>query len=701
MANALDAAMFSVEKGNTGVGSKKTTLEAIDKGALDVKSWKDGIDAERLKLKTDTADKYREAEKLAQEKIGAMQPNNKTERDLVIKGLASYKDQLYNNMQLVKNGVIKPDENTIFQSNGKQTFDIISQQIASQAEQTNLSLERAKGGYWPDEEGGPDIFHKPVAGAIEAKLQEIQNAVSNPQFTNINFGRDGMGEVEFYKTKLNPATNTMELDLDANGEPQRNENFSLSILALDKNANQRADVFYLNEEVNELLKGPLGNTFETMRTTANGKMYSSILDYQMENPLVEESIIDASAVAVATAERVASILTDNGTQAERSIPTTPSEWASLTDEQKSETVSYEYTDSKGKRHTDGIKFKYMEMQVSSNNTIVPVFRKGVKGVRGDEEVARDMATSSIIAAIERDYTDKGIKRSEFDPNSSGAYNNKVINDDKIGRVELAKRLASGGNSQTSALAEMKASGLYTVEKGFNEILDSTPVQELPDELDNNGQPRKGEIYRVQTPRGIEKRIVYHTGLDGSTIPLEDRTQQTLGLIMTNPTETKDLFKTYISGGNNFTETYDVNNFQGNQVSTGTVTVMAMDTVVEGTGTNAITLGNRITDVIETADDASDFGVDEDLLVSGLKGAINEALNKSNQEFKNLNVTHDGDDNITITGVNSKGKTITITGAQKSDNKDEMQVEVDALLNQFFQNMASDEDINLGATPNVG
>ena len=163
----------------------------------------------------------------------------------------------------------------------------------------------------------------------------------------------------------------------------------------------------------------------------------------------------------------------------------------------------------------------------------------------------------------------------------------------------------------------------------------------------------------------------------------------------------NLFKTYISGGNNFTETYDVNNFQGNQVSTGTVTVMAMDTVVEGTGTNAITLGNRITDVIETADDASDFGVDEDLLVSGLKGAINEALNKSNQEFKNLNVTHDGDDNITITGVNSKGKTITITGAQKSDNKDEMQVEVDALLNQFFQNMASDEDINLGATPNVG
>jgi hypothetical protein len=449
MANALDAAMFSVKEGNTGVGSKKTTLEAIDKGALAVKSWKDGIDADRLKLKTDTADRYREAEKLAQEKIGAMQPNNKTERDLVIKGLASYKDQLYNNMQLVKNGVIKPDENTIFQSNGKQTFDIISQQIAGQAEQTNLSLERAKGGYWPDEEGGPDVFHDPIAGGYEAKLQEIQNAVSNPQFTNINFGRDGMGQIEFYKTKLNTATNTMELDLDADGEPQRNENFGISILALNKNANQRSDAFYLNKEVNALVKdGPLGNTFEIMGNS--GKMYNSILDYQMENPLVEELIIDASAVATSTSERVASILIDNGTQAERSIPTTPSEWASLTDEQKSETISYEYTDSKGKRHTDGIKYKYMEMRVSSNNTIVPVFREGNEDVRGDKEVARDMATSSIIGAIEKDYTDKGSKRSEFQKQKFQFDNDKQDDEDQ-GTVDLIDQAATGNKNSLDAL----------------------------------------------------------------------------------------------------------------------------------------------------------------------------------------------------------------------------------------------------------
>ena len=57
MGNALEAAKFSVLQGNTGVANKKTTLAAIDTGMADVKAWKDSIDAERLKLKTDTTAK--------------------------------------------------------------------------------------------------------------------------------------------------------------------------------------------------------------------------------------------------------------------------------------------------------------------------------------------------------------------------------------------------------------------------------------------------------------------------------------------------------------------------------------------------------------------------------------------------------------------------------------------------------------------
>jgi len=69
MGNALEAAKFSVLQGNTGVANKKTTLAAIDTGMADVKAWKDSIDAERLKLKTDTADRFREAEKDANDRL--------------------------------------------------------------------------------------------------------------------------------------------------------------------------------------------------------------------------------------------------------------------------------------------------------------------------------------------------------------------------------------------------------------------------------------------------------------------------------------------------------------------------------------------------------------------------------------------------------------------------------------------------------
>ena len=57
MGNALDAAKFSIEQGNTGVGTKKTLLEGIDRGMKGVKDWKANIDKQRLDLKTSTAEK--------------------------------------------------------------------------------------------------------------------------------------------------------------------------------------------------------------------------------------------------------------------------------------------------------------------------------------------------------------------------------------------------------------------------------------------------------------------------------------------------------------------------------------------------------------------------------------------------------------------------------------------------------------------
>ena len=61
------------------------------------------------------------------------------------------------------------------------------------------------------------------------------------------------------------------------------------------------------------------------------------------------------------------------------------------------------------------------------------------------------------------------------------------------------------------------------------------------------------------------------------------------------------------------------------------------------------------------------------------------------------MTHDGKNNVTITGVNSKGKTITVTGNQSSDEPNAMKVEIDAILNEFFQNLGSDKDYNPGGS----
>jgi hypothetical protein len=349
-----------------------------------------------------------------------------------------------------------------------------------------------------------------------------------------------------------------------------------------------------------------------------------------------------------------------------------------------EKIKYTYIDSDGVTQ-EGKKSKYILQKMSQNNVMVSVLSDE------DKQAAKNMAKSQLYSQLGR-KVDAGTKVTTFDPNSASSRAAKKDESDKIGRVELAKRMAQGGKNQSSALQEMKSSGLYTVEKGFNEILSNSSVKEV---TDAEGNKRKGEVYKVQTPRGVEDMIVYHTDLNGDPIPLEERTQQTLGLIMTNPTETKDLFNTYKGAGNNFDETYNKDTFKGNTLSTGSNTKLGMDSIVEGKGTKAVTLSNRITQVIRLADDKESFGVNEDLLATGIKGALNEALNKSNQKIDGLRVSHDGSNNFTITGVNSKGKTITITGSQKSDDKDEMKLEVESLLNEFFQNLDSDEDITIG------
>mgnify|MGYP003637013949 FL=1 len=454
MGNALEAAKFSVLQGNTGVANKKTTLAAIDTGMADVKAWKDSIDAERLKLKTDTADRFREAEKDANDKIEGLDPSNKTERDIIINGLADYKDRLYGNMNMVKAGMIKPEDNIIFQANGKQSFEIMSTNVKNIAAENKLTLERAKGGYWPDEEGGADVFHDPKSMGFEAALQRIQSTLTNPEFTKVKFGEDGMGTVEFYETQVNEATKIRELKRDKDGKPIPLPGKSgISLLAFQQGRNQRADYFNLKTQTEKLTDSDsaLGRSFEVFMQDPQNKMYGNIETYQANNPQVKELIEDAIGVATNTVERSMSILSDNGPRAERSEIMTPAEWASATKQgiDLNEKISYSYVDANGKTQT-GSKFKYVEIVVGANNQIVPKWRDG------DLDAAEKSAGSSIYAALSRKLKG-GTKRSEFQSRPPTPAGNKV-KDDKA-TVLLIDQAVTGNVSSLEALMRSKTGGV--------------------------------------------------------------------------------------------------------------------------------------------------------------------------------------------------------------------------------------------------
>jgi hypothetical protein len=253
-------------------------------------------------------------------------------------------------------------------------------------------------------------------------------------------------------------------------------------------------------------------------------------------------------------------------------------------------------------------------------------------------------------------------------------------------------LALGGEEQEKALEEMRQSGLYTREEGFNQILNKTEVKEV----EVGGQKREAEVYTVQTPNGQEEMYVFHTDKDGNTIPLEERTRQTLSILMTNPTETKDLFDTYKGEGNTFDETYKKDSFSARDDISTVSTTLSLDSTVSGTGAKKITLNDGLTGAIKTADKDSSFGFTGSVLASGVEENLTQALLNSNQELQSSpKVRFDKDKELmTITAVNNKGKTITITRTINDESNGEAQ-KVRAMVTEFLSNINSDEDYTSG------
>ena len=458
MGNALDAAKFSIEQGNTGVGTKKTLLEGIDRGMKGVKDWKANIDKQRLDLKTSTAEKYRQAELKTMENL----PSDKTSRDLAIKALANYKDRLYGNMGLVQSGNIKPEDNLIFQENGKQSFDILAQQINGYAKEKENYIKRLKGYYELDENGnkkigkdGLPIYIEPTSGAVDQSLQDLHDRMGNPDFTDMTFGENGMGRITFYQTKIDETTKTRVLDLDAEGNPQPYDGIKdMSVLAFNNKRNQTAEKVDLAQETKAAIgkDSPLGQIFEKMDNF--GKMLGVVTDDMRNNPQLNRLLKDAVSAAAATTDKQASILSDNGPESERSI--TLNEFESQELEKQGinldEKIDYTYIDTDPKSETygeelTGQKSKYIKMVMAKNNQIVPVISAS------DKLAAERIAGSSFYSGLRRDITDGGTKKSEFQARAKSAATIKKEGDDEDYQftVKLIDQASTGDVESLQAL----------------------------------------------------------------------------------------------------------------------------------------------------------------------------------------------------------------------------------------------------------
>ena len=471
MGNALDAAKFSIEQGNTGVGTKKTLLEGIDKGMKGVKEWKENIDKQRLELKTNTAKQYRDAELKTMENL----PSDKTSRDLAIKALSDYKDRLYGNMGLVQAGVIKAEDNLIFQENGKQSFDILAQQINGYAKEKENYLKRLKGYYELDENGnkkldpaGNPIFVPPTSGGVDQSLQDLHDRMGNPDFTEMTFGENGMGKITFFKTKIDERTKTRVLDLDADGKPQPYNGIKdMSVLAFNNKRNQTAEKLDLAKETEAVIgkDTPLGQIFEKMDNF--GKMLGVVTDDMRNNPQLNILLQDAVATAASTTDRQASILSDNGPESQRSQTINEFEAQELKDAgiDLDEKIDYTYIDTDPKSDTygeelTGKKSKYIQMVMSKNNQIVPVISPE------DKLAAERIAGTSFYSGLRRDITDGGTKRSEFQARAKSAAEIKADKDDEdySYTVKLIDQAATGDTESLQALVnESDIVEKYTIE----------------------------------------------------------------------------------------------------------------------------------------------------------------------------------------------------------------------------------------------
>lgn len=671
MGNKLDATRISLEKGFTGVSDPTSTLSAITKGVNDIKTWQQEREAAANKLKTDTANSVRESTIEANKKL----TGNKSVDTVILKALESTKNKLYTNEKLVQKNAKSPTDNLIFRQNAKQSYEILSQNLNDYDKNFQESLKRAKG--YVGEDG-----NKIGGGAFEAGIQRVQTTLGNPNLYEIVSNDDGTMDISFYKTKINTTLNTRELVLDKEGNPIVDPTMSgMAATTFMKGKNQQSDRLYLSDEITKALaKGSaLDTAYESIKTQEG---YTGVvLDDMRNNPGIKKLLYDYAKNATATSERRLSILADNMPVGKEQIVLMPNDVENFKGDIK-ETVSYEYFDI-----DTGLvdKKTYNKYVIAKLDPMSGLF---INEESDDAKLASErIALSSLYSGLKRKITgrdidlseekekDRKLRREENEKDRNFRRKENKKGDEVSG--ELIKKAVLGDSKSYEAL--LRKSGLRS------NVLDDGRIQFVDQDNNKIGEPLKFS----------------ETTEDGKTTFLNARdTAIQLASILNRQNNGKgvgpEIFDNKIKFGK------DQLVAEGGLIQFGEAPEVRLDLTTNiGTTKDKLSIQESLLEASQAASKEDIIGFNGSVLADGIQSTLGQALQKTNQNLNSSpKVTYDKkNETMTVTAVNSKGKTITISKSI-SDNigkPDAIAKKANAFVTEFLSVINSSEDYIIGGS----
>ena len=638
MGNALQGTIAALDKGLIGGNPLESKFAAIDKGIKDVQDWKANIDKQRLDLKKTTSKSIREAEKYAAENM----PSNDTAAAKMVESLAKFKEDAFISEKLVRNGNVPPEENLIFQENGKQTFEILSDFVKTFGDEIDVTEERAKGKYITNDKG-EQIFVKPQSGELEAIKQQIQTQIGTLAGVDVNFDDKGMGIVDFYKMEVDEKTKTLVRKLDKDGKPIYIDGQSgMSVLALKHKANTRADRIYITDQVEDFANSAVGTNYEIM--VKDGLMVGNVVTDSRNNPDIKASVNNQVAANTTNIEHVASLFTSENGMGGKLVSFT--DYDNLTDAQKKETFTVDILDENLEAKKVTVPKYSRVAAANSNNAIVPeMTEEQIEAVKGYNR-------RSLVSGLQRKIT-KGTKQSQFDPNTPAKLGNKTQIDKGVRTIASLNNLRGAKTPEEMQLSLQELQGLSGLKYGS--IKETTSIITGPDGNDKeivtsvsfnlNGKDVEMKFGDVAEENG--KKVFKETSG-------EDFVMSNYEYINAGGVSADIALSNFKKKGNTIFDNVSQTGSGTRDKTYGSTKELSLTQTYKA-GEDKTTLKEQLQTVFEAADTAkSSGGQDMDNLVGGVKETIISAYGALGLDLpKGFKVDSDGDD-LTIQAMDGEG-----------------------------------------------